>query len=194
MIDSVYAGGNSAIANTGDCYERELFQAGHLLYSASGKSTVVKELFDRDRIKVIDPDAIKQSIPGYSPEIIDSAEGYRIHRKSKSMADAEFQAALADPNCLSFVLDGTGTNFAALIRKIRAATAARFKTTLIYVNCPLSEAIARNAKRERVVPENVLLDKADAIEIAFELVSREVDEVNVIDTSAANTPNGGKWD
>jgi len=153
---------------------------------AAGKSTVVEQLFDRDRVKVIDPDAIKRSIPGYRPDELDSADGLRIHQLSKAKANAEFAEALADTS--SFVVDGTGTNFAALIKKIRAATAARFHTTLIYVTCPLSVALERNAKRERVVPERVLLDKAEAIEIAFELVSREVEKVKVIDTSPDNIP------
>jgi len=44
----------------------------------------------------------------------------------------------------------------------------------------LATAIARNAARERSVPEQVIRDKAEVIATSFEIVGRYADEVIVI--------------
>jgi len=78
------------------------------------------------------------------------------------------------------VLDGTGTKAEALIQNVRTAATAGFTTRLVYVTCSLATSLKRNAARARVVPENVIREKSETIAIAFELISREVDQIQVV--------------
>jgi len=145
---------------------------------ASGKSTYARQHFAARRF--LDCDAIKARHPEYDPK-----NPAALHAWSKQKLEVEFAQTLLEG--VDFVFDGTGTQFAPLIEKIREAQLNRYRTKLIYVTVPLGISLKRNAARERRVPESIIIEKADAVSIAFEVVSREVDEVQVIDNSVENT-------
>lgn len=138
---------------------------------AAGKSTWVKA--NLPSYFVVDPDAIKESRNDYDPQ-----DPATLHTWSKTVAAAQFATCLLEG--INFVLDGTGTKAEALIQNIRTAAAAGYTTRLVYVTCALSTSLKRNAARARVVPEDVIREKSETIAIAFELVSREVDQIRVI--------------
>ena len=50
---------------------------------------------------------------------------------------------------------------------------------MLYVKVKLETAINRNANRERVVPVNVILEKFETIETAFEIIENYVDVVTI---------------
>lgn len=141
---------------------------------AAGKSSYVREHFPN--WSVVDADKIKKTHPDY-----DSKNSDAVHDWSLRKYDVVFAQTLLDDN--DFVCDGTGTRFEPLIQKIRKAKMRGYTTKLIYVVVPLKLSLSRNAARERQVPEWAIIEKAEAIEIAFELVAREVDEVAIFDNS-----------
>ena len=139
---------------------------------AAGKSTyVAKYLSD---LLIVDCDKFKAEHPDYDPKNTGP-----LHAWSKTKSNALFADGLA--RGVDLVYDGTGTNYAALIKKIREAEMAGYATKLVFVTIPLAVSKKRNSERERVVAEEVLYEKYDAIEIAFEIVAKEVDAVEVID-------------
>lgn len=141
---------------------------------AAGKSTYVAENF-ADWL-VVDADKFKASHPEYDPK-----NPGALHLWSKRQANAAYAQALADGTDL--VYDGTGTNYAPLIKHIREAGLAGYSTKLIFITVPFEVSKFRNSRRERVVAEEILYEKYEAIDIAFELVAKEVDEVEVVDNS-----------
>lgn len=142
---------------------------------ASGKSTYARKTFPA--MTFLDCDAIKASHPDYDPK-----NPALLHDWSKKVLEVQFSEAILAGD--DFVFDGTGTNFAPLIQKIRIAEGAGFETKLIYVTVPLSVSLERNSKRVRVVPEWIIRDKAESISIAFEIVSKEVNTIEVVDNSS----------
>jgi predicted kinase len=56
-----------------------------------------------------------------------------------------------------------------------------FSIHLCYVKVSLATALARNAKRERNVPESIIREKALNIATSFELTAPHADSVVVID-------------
>jgi predicted ABC-type ATPase len=138
---------------------------------AAGKSTWIAN--NLGGVAIVDPDAIKAAHPDYDPK-----RPELLHSWSKQRADARFAALLAGDS--DFVVDGTGTNAENLISKIRRAASAGFNTSLVFVVVSLQTSIARNSNRLRVVPESVVREKFETISLAFELVSREVDQIRVI--------------
>ena len=57
---------------------------------------------------------------------------------------------------------------------------AGLTVTLLYVAVSLETALARNAARERVVPEEIVREKAETMATAFEIAAREADEVEMV--------------
>lgn len=142
---------------------------------ASGKSTTAKSIYGSTHT-FIDPDLIKESHPDYNP-----AEAYKIHDWSKAEEEKQWMAALISDG--QFVIDGTGTNAEKMVRRINQAQALGFETKLLYVTCTLETSIRRALKRTRQVPLEMIREKALNIQTAFEIVSKYVAEIQVIDNS-----------
>lgn len=140
---------------------------------AAGKSTVVAAKFKGSH-HVIDPDAIKAHHPEYNPR-----EAFRVHDWSTDVAEILFSAALAAGG--KWLLDGTGSNAEAMVRKMNLARAAGFTVRLVYVKCSLATSLARAAKRTRIVPPEVIMEKARNIATSFGLVAPFADVVETIE-------------
>ncbi len=139
---------------------------------AAGKSTVSKAMFPEHTR--LDPDEMKEQIAGYVP-----ARAYEVHEQSMQMFEAAFLNACASM-VGQYVVDGTGVNAEAMVRRIRQAQAMGFSTKLVYVTCSLATSIERANARERKVPEYVIREKAQNIATSFEIVSAYVGEVQVV--------------
>lgn len=140
----------------------------------SGKSTVVRREGLADGATVIDPDAVKKTSPEYDPKNPNA-----LHLWSKQITDRQFSNAVSSGTG-RWIIDGTGTNAEVMVTKIKRAQAAGFRTVLVYVQVSLATALARNAARERTVPEHVVREKAEVIATSYEIVSRYVDEIKVV--------------
>lgn len=138
----------------------------------AGKSYVAER--DYPGFEMIDPDAYKAAHPDYDPK-----NPAALHEWSQIETERAFARAMAEGG--RYVVDGTGTNAEKMVRRIREARAAGFDVTLLYVTVSLATSLARNASRERVVPEHVIRSKAADIATAFDIVSREADTVRVVE-------------
>lgn len=149
---------------------------------AAGKSTYAREHYGH--LRILDADSIKKTHPDYD----EATGGEAIHDWSTKMLAVEYAKALLDG--VDFVLDGTGTNPASMVDRIRSAKMGGYDTKLVFVTVPLKTSLARNEARDRHVPKWAIMEKAESINTAFEIVSREADEVEVVDNSADNGSHG----
>lgn len=137
----------------------------------AGKSRLARAAFPG--FAIVDCDAIKETLPGYSP-----ADPGAVHAESQRLKDIAFSEALAAG--VSFISDSTGTNAERIAAEIRAAKAAGFETLLFYVVTPLQIALQRNAARARRVPEHIVRAKSQTIGAAFDIVAPECDSVRIV--------------
>lgn len=136
----------------------------------AGKSTVVNKLYSVDCFVVIDPDLIKEEMPDYDPK---HPEVH--HEWSKNQALIRQESAINEGKNL--IIDGTGTNVEKMYAQIKMLQAQGYSVTLLYVEVRLETAIARNASRPRVVPEEIIREKWEFVETSFEILSKIADEV-----------------
>ena len=138
----------------------------------AGKSTVARERYTD--VQFLDPDEIKKEHPEYDPK---NPNG--THAWSKLEEEKRFMVLVSGDS--GFVLDGTGTNSDALVRRMKMADAFGFHVELCYVRVALQTAIERNANRVRVVPEDIIRAKALDISTAFEICAPYAQTVTIID-------------
>ncbi len=141
----------------------------------AGKSTTLGRLGLLDTHTVIDPDAFKAAHPDYDPK-----NPAALHAWSSNRAEQQFLGAIAAGEGL-WIVDGTGTNSDKMVRRMRQAQAMGFSCRLVYVRVTLATALARNAARERIVPESIVCEKALDITTAFDIVSATADTITVVD-------------
>lgn len=140
---------------------------------AAGKSTVSASIREFDGYKILDCDEIKKEHPDYDPK-----NPSLVHEWSSSELERKFQDQLNKDE--SFVVDGTGANSDKLIRRITEARQKGFVTELVYVVCSLKASLERNRQRERVVADDVVIEKYKDISFSFETVAPHVDKIKVI--------------
>lgn len=138
----------------------------------SGKSTSLAKKFDVSQYTIIDPDTFKKNHPDYDPK-----NPSALHSYSKIEADKLLNATIAKGDNL--ILDGTGCNAEKLVQVTKDLQVNGYDVTLFYVIVPVKIAIERNAKRERTVPVEIILEKAQVIETSFEIVSRYADKIEL---------------
>lgn len=138
----------------------------------SGKSFVRERAFGQ--LPVVDCDKVKEHHPDYDPR-----NPSELHEWSRAECVREFFARLGAGE--SFVYDGTGTNVDKMVDWMLRAQSAGFRVELVFVKAPLNVALARNADRERVVPEEVVREKHALIETAFRIVREYADTVTEVE-------------
>lgn len=120
---------------------------------ASGKSFIEKEVrkqFGDDTTITVDPDKIKEMLPGYTDMAIetDDAAGH-YHEESSALAKRIYQYAI--DNNLNVVYDGTGDGSVNSVKKkIKAARDAGYEVNGRYVTVDVdgpSGALVRNEAR-----------------------------------------------
>ena len=67
-----------------------------------------------------------------------------------------------------------------MVRKMKAAKAAGYSITLVYVMVSMATSLTRNAARTRVVPEHVIRSKALDVATSFEICSQYADTINTV--------------
>jgi predicted kinase len=110
---------------------------------AAGKSTTRSDLYP-DYL-VIDPDLIKQELPGYDPK-----NPSKVHIQSKILSRKIFIETISTNK--SFVYDTTGGNEERMLKEMEEARKKGFKIILLLVTCSLEVCLKRNRERERTVP------------------------------------------
>lgn len=139
----------------------------------SGKSTVRNGLANIAEFVIVDPDLIKESHADYDPK-----NPGALHVWSKKVAAAQLAVAIA--NDQNVIIDGTGTNTDAMVKNITDLQANGYTVEVLYVQVSLATAIQRNASRDRVVPVEIIREKAGLMATAVEIVSHYADRLTVI--------------
>jgi len=143
---------------------------------ASGKSSVRRK--ELPGLPVVDCDNYKPEHPDYDPKDILP----HVHEYSVEKCKREFYSKLGTGE--DFVFDGTGSNAEKYVKMAADAHDAGFTVSILYVTCSLTIALARNDDRERTVPEHIVRAKYATIATSFEIVSRYVDEIRVINNDS----------
>lgn len=138
---------------------------------AAGKSVVRKAEYGD--LLAVDCDDIKAEMPGYDPR-----NPSACHAESAVEASRRFYAALGTGQ--SVVYDGTGCATEKYAAFIRAAAQAGYETVLVYVQIDLQTALARNAARERVVPEAIVRERHAFVDEAFGLLRGLVERTRIV--------------
>jgi hypothetical protein len=104
-----------------------------------------------------------------------------VHRWSVRRALDAFDEALAERRPRDLVFDSSGSNARWLRERILEARRAGYCTELLWVDVPVDIALLRNRDRaaassRTMVPESVILDKANDIPNSFEKLRGEVDQ------------------
>jgi predicted kinase len=141
---------------------------------ASGKTTIATEKFAETH-RFIDPDAIKEQHPDYCPE-----RACDIHEWSMDQMERLFMSACLNGDG-NWLLDGTGVNAEAMVRRMTIAKQWGYSVTLLYVTCTLETSLRRARARTRQVPESVIIEKSRNIATSFQLVSPFADRITVVD-------------
>lgn len=121
----------------------------------------------------VNPDIYKKELAGY----LDDKPGY-VHEMSSEMAKAYFQAILKTGDPL--FVDGTGSNPKKMTDQMKAAKAAGYNVSLVYVIVPLTVNQIRNATRPRNVNPSIVTKQWKAIQDSFSQVKGVADKSKVI--------------
>jgi len=121
---------------------------------ASGKSTIRNKNYSN--LVFVDCDEIKKSLPNYDPKNPTVA-----HAQSKMLEKQAIYNNLAAG--ISFLYDTTGTNSDNVIMLTKQAQELGYTVELVYVKVSLATSLYRNANRERVVPQEIILEKYELI-------------------------------
>jgi predicted kinase len=64
---------------------------------------------------------------------------------------------------LGMIIDGTGDDFKKIARMKKEVEGSGYDTYMIFVNCTLEVALQRNEKRDRVLPQKIVMDSHRAV-------------------------------
>ena len=138
----------------------------------AGKTTFLKST-EFAGFPVVDCDEIKKLHPDYDPK-----NPGLVHAWSQAEA-RRLQFRYMSEN-VSFVIDGTGTNIERYLGWFSEARELGYEVVVIYVKVKLETSLKRNAKRERVVPVDIIMQKAGIIDEAMDLLGSVADEFIVV--------------
>jgi len=86
------------------------------------------------------------------PESIYSDEGQSIRIQAKKLTKAKLDLYIAGR--LGLVIDGTGKDYAKIVKQKQKLEALGYETAMIFVNTDEDTALVRNRSRERSLPDN----------------------------------------
>lgn len=121
----------------------------------------------------VDPDLYKKELAGY----METEPGY-VHEMSSTMAKGYFESILETGDPL--FVDGTGANLEKMATKMAKASAAGYRTSLIFVSVPLTVNQIRNATRSRIVGPLKVIEQWRDIGNNFADLRSQADKAKVI--------------
>jgi len=124
----------------------------------SGKSFIGKKTFGDTGLRVVNTDPhferLMQKAGLDTKKDVGSPEAQKLRPRAKEMAAK--QEKLLTAGRVGIIIDGTGDNPEKIAKKKAELEALGYDTSMVFVDVPLDVALARNKKRARVVPEDVL--------------------------------------
>jgi cytidylate kinase len=126
----------------------------------SGKSFIVgKTALTGLGFKLINSDnafeiALKKAGMTLDPETIFSPKGQQIRKGASELTGKKLDLAIQGR--LGLVIDGTGKDFNKIAQQVENLKALGYEVAMVFVNTDLETAQARNAKRERILPDDAV--------------------------------------
>lgn len=126
----------------------------------SGKSFIVgKTALQPMGFKLINSDpafeaSLKKAGLTMDPKDIASDEGQRIRKQAKALTNKQLDLALAGR--LGLIIDGTGKDYDKIMVQVNQLRALGYAVQMIFVNTDLDTALARNKKRARSLPDDMV--------------------------------------
>lgn len=126
----------------------------------SGKSFVVgKTALQPMGFKLINSDpafeaALKKAGLSMDPKDIGSEKGQQIRKQAKAITKKKMDLAL--DGRLGLIIDGTGKDYEKIMSQVNQLRALGYAVTMIFVNTDLDTALARNKKRARSLPDEMV--------------------------------------
>jgi dephospho-CoA kinase len=142
-------------------YDPSIFRAIFLAGGpGSGKSFMVGQTaltslgFKLINSDIMFENALKKAGLSTTPEDIASATGQEIRGKAKTLVGKQLDLALTGR--LGLVIDGTGKDFSKIQKQANLLKELGYSVAMIFVNTDLETSLARNAQRERSLPEDMV--------------------------------------
>lgn len=125
---------------------------GTVIVSSDG----MREKYFGDENKLYDKNVLKEQMAEY-------AKLFPLNEKAKKNIGHDFIFRKVDEACIDalrnghdVIYDSTNLSCVSRARILHKFDGIRDKAYIVYVDCPLELALERNAKRARVVPEDVI--------------------------------------
>lgn len=163
---------------------------------ASGKSSVMSTKTDGDPHKIkVDPDMIKEKLPGYAEMAAKSSEAAGFyHEESSALAKRFYEVALKEN--INVLYDGTGNGkISSVEKKINAARDKGYRVEAKYVTIDTEEAVRRNTARyehakaqgenPRLVPDTVVRGTHAAVTDISVQAAKHFDSIEIYDNNGA---------
>lgn len=137
---------------------KAIFTAGG---PGSGKTFVVKNSgFQAMGFKIINSDTEFEKMLNNmgmksDPETIYSPQGQEVRDKAKNITRKK-QQMFTDVGRLGLVMDGTGKDYEKIVVMSEKLKKVGYETAMVFVNTDLETALARNEKRDRTLPKDVV--------------------------------------
>lgn len=126
----------------------------------SGKSFVVgRTALQPMGFKLINSDqaferGLKNAGLTFNPDDIASDEGQEVRAKAKALTKKKLEYAIKGRNGL--VIDGTGKDLDKIMKQAIETRKLGYDIAMIFVNTDLETALARNKKRDRTLPDEMV--------------------------------------
>ena len=140
-------------------YDPHIFKAFFLAGGpGSGKTFVTASAFAGTGLKVINSDAAFENAlkkNNLSLKMPDSETEARDMLRARAKATTDKMLDLAIMGRLGMVIDGTGRDFDKIKYQVGLLQQLGYDCYMVFVNSTLDVALARNAMRERTIPEYI---------------------------------------
>lgn len=141
-------------------YDPSIFKAIFLAGGpGSGKSYVTRRTTGGFGMKLINPDPafekiLKDAGKGLDLTKIDPDERDMLRLRAKNITNAQMKLYI--DGRLGLILDGTGKDYNKIDNTKKQLDTIGYDSYMVFVNTSLEVALARNAKRARKVPEDLV--------------------------------------
>jgi dephospho-CoA kinase len=142
-------------------YDPSIFRAIFLAGGpGSGKSFMVGQTaltslgFKLINSDIMFENALKKAGLSTTPDDIASTAGQEIRGKAKTLVGKQLDLAINGR--LGLVIDGTGKDFSKIQKQANMLKELGYSVAMIFVNTDLETSLARNAQRDRSLPEDMV--------------------------------------
>ena len=135
--------------------------------NGSGKTTIISSAFAGSGLKVVNSDiAFERGLKkaNLSLSMPDEEEYFRniIRQKAKALTISQLDKYVEGR--LGLVIDSTGRDYDMIARHHNMLQQMGYDCYMVFVNTSLEVALARNARRERTIPEYITKSSWDGVQ------------------------------